>query len=77
MDLVACNGLCALLYLRLVRNDVHMSSELPLPSYRCDGDPDVQQEACLGIKDTHVHLDGGRSAPAAYRLSDDNEIRSV
>lgn len=54
-----------------------MSSVLPLPGYRCDGDPDVQQEACLGIKDTHIHLEGARSAPAAYRLSDDNEIRSV
>lgn len=34
-------------------NDVHMSSLLPLPGQRCDGDPDVQQETCLGIKDTH------------------------
>lgn len=53
LDLVACNSLCAMLYLRLMCNDVHMSSLLPLPGQRFDGDADVQQKTCLGIKDTH------------------------
>lgn len=53
LDLVACNSLCAMLYLRLMCNDVHMSSLLPLPCQRFGGDADVQQKTSLGIKDTH------------------------
>lgn len=53
MDLAAFNCLCALLVVRLKSNDVHISSLLPLPDQRGDGDPKVQQKTCLGIKDTH------------------------
>lgn len=73
-----CNGLFSAYvpcwYLRLKCNDVHMSFLSPLPGQGCDGDPDIQQETCLGIKDAHPPQRD--PVCAAYRFPDNNDITS-